>query len=269
MCSLEMNPIFLIDCESVAERCARFIRNFVKRAGVKGVVLGLSGGVDSAVVATLSVLALGSNRVVGAILPYKTSSPDSREDALFYAGKLRIKTVEFDITPLVDSYFSRVEDPNRVRIGNFAARMRMAILFDLSKEYDSVVAGTGNRTERLLGYFTLYGDSACALLPIGGLYKTQVWQLARYLEVPDKIVKKTPTADLWKGQTDEGEMGISYKDADLILYHLVDCGRAPDKIVRLGFEKTKVERVLNLMEKSEFKRRPPPFCRLLKREYRG
>jgi len=256
----------LIDCEFVADFCAKFIKDFIKNAGVNGVVLGLSGGVDSAVVAALSVRALGKDKVVGAILPYKTSSPDSKKDALSYADKLGIKTVEFDITPLVDSHFARIKNPDKVRIGNFAARMRMAILFDLSKQFGSVVAGTGNKTERLLGYFTLYGDSACALLPIGDLYKTQVWQLARYLKVPKKIIAKIPTADLWKGQTDEGEMGISYKEADSILYNLVDCGKTPDEVVKSGFERAQVERVIRLMRNSEFKRRPPAICELPKQK---
>lgn len=251
-----------IDSEAVAERCIRFIRDFVNDAGVDGVVIGLSGGVDSSVVAALSTRSLGSDRVIGLIMPYKTSSPQSKEDALHIAEALSIRTFYFDITPLVDTYFANFRDADKIRIGNFAARMRMATLFDFSKKTNSLVVGTGNKTEYLLGYFTLYGDGACAMLPLGDLYKTQVWQLARYLNIPNRITEKVPSADLWEGQTDEGELGIEYEEADSILYRLVELGRSVDEIIGEGFKARKVKLVAEIMKRTEFKRQPPVICRI-------
>jgi len=255
-----MDERLVIDAESVAERCASFIKKTVLDAGAEGIVVGLSGGVDSSVVAVLGVRALGADRVTGLILPYKTSSPESKADALLLAERFSIETFEFDITPLVDSYFGKFGDADRVRIGNFAARMRMAVLFDFSKKTNRLVAGTGNRTEYLLGYFTLYGDGACAMLPIGGLFKTQVWQLAEYLKLPKRIIEKTPSADLWEGQTDEGELGIEYREMDSILHRLLDSGMSAEEVSADGFEADKVKLVLERMKATEFKRRLPSVC---------
>jgi len=247
-----------IKSESVAEELTHFIASHLDRAGATGGVLGLSGGLDSAVVAALAVRALGSDRVWAFILPYRTSSPESVADARLVAEWLGLSPFVMDITPQIDAYFHTVGEQTPLRVGNKAARERMSILYDQAKARGGLVLGTGNRTERLLGYCTLWGDMACDLAPIGGLYKGQVRQLASLLGVPDRILGKAPTADLWPGQTDEDELGVSYETADVLLHLLVDRRLPQREVAALGYHLEEVRKVQRLRRTTAYKRRPPP-----------
>jgi len=247
-----------IDTEEVAAELSGFIGNRVEQAGARGGVLGLSGGLDSTVVAFLAVRALQPDRVWPFILPYRTSDAASVKDAELVAGKLGLAATVIDVTPQTDAYFRAVGEQTPLRVGNKVARERMSILYDHAKAKGGLVIGTGNRTERLLGYTTLWGDMACDLAPLGGLFKTQVRALGEALGVPRKIIRKVPTADLWPGQTDEGELDISYETADVLLHLIVD-RRAPERrIVALGYDRADIRRIRQLMRASTHKRRLPP-----------
>lgn len=241
---------------------AAFIRDFCKKAGFKKVVLGLSGGLDSAVVAHLACRALGNRNVIGFLLPYKSSNPEALKDARMIARKLEIKTRLIDITPMVDAYYRQCPDNNRLRKGNKLARERMSILYDFSAREKALVIGTGNKTEILLGYFTLHGDGACAFNPIGNLYKSQVRLLAKELGVPQKIIDKTPSADLWAGQTDEKELGISYKEVDRLLYYMIDRKYSHAKLRKLGFETAFIKKIKNIIRNTDFKRTSPLIAKI-------
>jgi NAD+ synthase len=247
-----------LDLLTEKERITAFIRDYLARSGKKKVVLGLSGGIDSAVIAALCTEALGNKNVYAAILPYRTSDPKNVVDARNLAKKLKIHHRDISITPYVDTYFSdNSPDASLLRKGNFMARIRMCILYDLSAFYDALVVGTGNRTELLTGYTTQYGDNACAFEPIGHLYKTEVRSLAKYLLIKEEIINKSPSADLWKGQTDEEEIGMSYLTLDEILYLMFDKEKTPEEIIKEGFLEEDVQRVTELHKESEFKRRLP------------
>jgi NAD+ synthase len=235
---------------------ADFIRDGVSTAGAAGVVVGLSGGVDSALAAALAARALGPERVHAFLLPYRTSSPDSRADAEAVARQLGLPRRTIDISPMVDAYFAAAEpDADPGRRGNKMARERMSILFDQAKKLRALVLGTSNKTEILLGYSTVFGDNASSLNPLGDLFKSQVWQLAAHLGLPESVVAKRPSADLWPGQTDEGELGFDYGTADEVLHLLWDRGLRAAEVVELGYAAEVVERIALLERTFRFKRR--------------
>ena len=251
---------FALNPDRVVPELAGFIRDQVERAGRRGVVLGLSGGIDSSLVAHLAVQALGAERVHAYFLPYRSSSSESLAHADLVANRLGLSPRTVDITPMVDALEQQLPSMDRRRKGNSMARMRMIVLYDRSEEHNALVIGTSNRTETLLGYGTLHGDAAWGFNPIGNLYKSQVRQLSRAVGVDGSIVDKAPTADLWSGQTDEGEMGFSYDLADRVLYLLVDRGMRPGEIAGLGYQPEAVNRVVRMVRASEFKRSMPPVA---------
>lgn len=247
-----------IDCPAVRQRLVDFIHQFITDAGFARGVLGISGGLDSTVTAFLAAEAVGPDHVLGLILPYRTTSPACVDAATAVAQHLDIRTKTIDITPQIDAYFEQFPDADRLRRGNKMARERMAIIYDHAKTWQALVIGTGNKTEALLGYTTLWGDMACDLNPLGGLYKTQVRQLAQHLGVPEQIIQKPPTAGLWPGQTDEGELGVTYNDADQILYRLIDLQLPPEQIAATGFDRALVDKMQEMTHSAEHKRCMPP-----------
>ena len=239
-----------------------FIRDAVETSGTQGVVVGLSGGVDSSLSAALAARALGPEKVHGFLLPYRTSSPESERDARAVAEHLGIPHRVIDISPMVDAYFAIEPEAPAERRGNKMARERMTILFDQAKKLDALVLGTSNKTEILLGYSTVFGDNASSLNPLGDLYKCQIWQLSRHLGLPTEVIDKAPSADLWPGQTDEGELGFSYETADEVLYLLFDLGLRPEEVAARGYEEQVVRRIVSLEQRFRFKRRLMLIARL-------
>ena len=260
-------PFILPDELRIDERVARrviaeFIRGQLAQAGFERAVLGLSGGIDSGLVAYLVAEAIGAERLLCVLMPYRTSSPASRADAEAVVADLGCASELVDITPMVDAYFVNDPDASPLRRGNYMARQRMAVLYDRSVTWRGLVVGTGNKTESLIGYTTVYGDNACAFNPIGDLYKSQVRQLAIAMGVPDPIVRKAPSADLWPGQTDETEAGFTYHELDRLLFWRIDKRRSVDEMTALGFDPAVVERVDRMVAGAEFKRQVPPIAKL-------
>jgi len=239
-----------------------FIRDAVETTGTAGVVVGLSGGVDSSLSAALAARALGPERVHAFLLPYRTSSADSEGDARLVAEHLGIPHRKIDISPMIDAYFAIETGADPGRRGNKMARERMTILFDQAKRLNALVLGTSNKTEILLGYSTVFGDNASSINPLGDLYKHQVWQLSRYLELPERVVSKAPSADLWPGQTDEGELGFPYATADEVLHLLFDDGLTPAEVIEKGYEEAAVRRIVRLEQQFRYKRRLMLIARL-------
>jgi NAD+ synthase len=239
-----------------------FIQDELAKFGYSKGVLGLSGGLDSSVCAALAVRALGPTNVLGVMMPYGASFTADMEDAAQLAGWLGIATEAVDIQPMVDAYFERRPTNNKVRRGNKMARERMSILYDVSARDHSLILGTSNKTELLIGYGTIHGDTACAINPMGDLYKTQVRQLAAHLELPERIRAKQPTAGLWAGQTDEDELGLTYAEIDEILFKLVDERERREDLLAAGASAKKVDRVMSLIKGSEFKRQMPPIAKI-------
>ena len=261
-------PMFELPSEleidtGVARRViGEFIRGQLEQAGFERAVLGLSGGIDSGLVAYLTAEAIGAERLHCVLMPYRTSSPASRADAEEVVRRLGSSSEVVDVSPMVDGFFGADSDASPLRRGNFAARMRMAVLYDRSVTWGGLVVGTGNKTEALIGYTTIFGDAACAFNPIGDLYKSQVRQLAAAIGVPEAIIRKAPSADLWPGQTDEAEAGFSYPQLDRLLYWRIDKRRSVDELVATGFDAALVERVDRMVAKAEFKRQMPPVAKL-------
>lgn len=249
-----------------------FIRTEVTRVGYAHAVIALSGGVDSSLVACLTVEALGRENVLGVLMPYRTSNPTSHTDAEQIASQLGIQTRLIEITPMVDPYLEKhIGDSEHTaqpsadrerRRGNVMARMRMIVIYDQSEDFRALVIGTSNKTEALLGYTTQFGDNAAALQPIADLYKAQVWQLAQAVGVPENIIDKPPSADLWQGQTDEGELGFTYDQADAILYHLIDERRRVEDVIALGFDERVVRRIVEFVRRNQFKRVTPIVAKI-------
>lgn len=240
-------------------KIVNFIKNYVNNAGMKKGIVGLSGGLDSSLIAHLCVESLGKENVIGVMMPYKSSSSASLEHGKLVAENLGIQYFIRDISPMVDIYFDNFErNADQLRRGNFMARVRMCVLYDISAKENALVIGTGNKTELYLGYCTQFGDSACAIEPIGHLYKNEVRKLSQELGVPQEIIDKKPTADLWEGQTDEDELGISYETADKIIYYLIDQKINVEQIIPKGFSEKEIQLVKKLILKSEFKRKMPP-----------
>jgi len=254
-----------IDAAFTARLLSAFIREELLKSGYRRGILGLSGGLDSSVCAALAARALGPKNVTALILPYKDTFARDARDARLMAGRLGIRARVIDISPMVDAYFTRYPAEDRVRIGNKMARERMSILYDFSVAEKALILGTSNKTELLIGYGTIHGDMACAINPLGDLYKTQVRELAAFLKVPAAIWKKKPTAGLWPGQTDEGEIGLTYADLDAILFQLVDERKSVRAVAASGFERKKVEKIAGLIRKSEFKRKMPPIAKISSR----
>ncbi len=250
-----------INLEHTENFLIQFIRNTVANAGFKRILLGVSGGLDSAVSLYLGAKALGAENVMAIRMPYKTSPAHSLEDAQTMIDALGVNTMTVDITPMVDPLISLFAGMNNTRAGNIMARMRMIVLFDQSVAFNGLVLGASNKSELLLGYTTIFGDSAVALQPIADLYKTQVRQLAKYLKVPQQVIDKVPSADLWEGQTDEGDLGFTYEEVDKLLYLLVDRNFSPEACIKEGFERSFVEEVVKRMRQNEFKRRMPPVAK--------
>ncbi|HEU5182868.1 MAG TPA: NAD+ synthase [Candidatus Polarisedimenticolia bacterium] len=239
-----------------------FIRREVRRTGLRRAVVGVSGGLDSAVVLVLAARALGAASVLAVLLPYRTSAASSERDGLALLRGLKVPHLRVDISPMVDGYFRRLPRADRQRRGNKMARERMAILYDLSAQWKGLVLGTSNKSEMLLGYGTIHGDLACALHPIGDLYKTQVRRLARHLGVPARILRKAPSADLYPGQTDESELGYSYARVDRLLHFLVDVRGGKREAIAAGFPPKMIDRVLEQIRRSQYKRRMPLIAKV-------
>jgi len=254
--SLKINPLFV---EGVL---TRFIRDELAKHGFRKGILGLSGGLDSAVCAALAARALGNRNVLGLIMPYGNSFPAEVRDAEKIGRSVGIRTRTIDIAPQVDVYFSSHPTESRILKGNKMARERMSILYDYSAREKALILGTSNKTELLIGYGTIHGDMASAINPMGDLYKTQVRQLARHLGIPASILKKAPTAGLWSGQTDEQEIGLTYAELDEILVNLVEKRTSFNDMARAGFKPETVKRVMAMIRNSEFKRKLPPIAKL-------
>jgi NAD+ synthase len=255
----------MINGSFVEKILTKFIREELHKFGFNKGILGLSGGLDSSVCAFLAVKALGVENVIVLIMPYGTTFGEDLKDADAVASYLGIRSKTIDISPMVDTYFASHPTEDRILIGNKMARERMSILYDHSAREEALILGTSNKTELLLGYGTIHGDMASAINPLGDLYKTQIRQLALHLGVPEKIRKKKATAGLWAGQTDEGELGITYDEIDKILFQLVDRRMSADDVISAGSKKTHVEKIIRLIKDSEFKRKLPPIPKISER----
>jgi NAD+ synthase len=259
----ELAETFLkINPELVTEILCRFIATEIRRAGFERAIVGLSGGIDSSVVAFLCAKALGPQNVLAVTIPYKTSSEATRRDSQSVIDQLGVQTVDVPIADQIDAYFSRFPDASRMRLANKCARERMTVLYDQSAAFGGLVAGTSNKSELLLGYGTQFGDMASAINPIGDLYKTQLFGLAAYLGVPKQILTKVPTGDLWVGQTDEGELGFSYAEVDRLLVLLVDRRWRRAELLQAGFVAEFVDRVATMIRRNHYKRRMPVIAKL-------
>ncbi len=262
-----MTPPDIRHCLNINTGLARqmltgFIKDQIAKAGMSGAVLGLSGGIDSALSAYLSVEALGPENVLAVRMPYKTSSAASLSDADLVIEALGIKAITVPISGMADALIGQFPDMTPLRKGNIMARMRMIVLYDQSAEHGLLPMGTSNKTEFLLGYSTIYGDSGVALHPIADLYKYQVRQLSRALGVPQPVIDKAPSADLWEGQTDEGELGFTYEAVDQVLFLLVDERYTVDQVIAEGFDAEFVKKVWRRVKANHYKRTMPNVAKL-------
>jgi NAD+ synthase len=268
----ELPEELAIDTDVARRVMVGFIRNQLHQAGFGRALIGLSGGIDSALVAFLVSEAIGPEELLCVMMPYKTSSAESVEHARLVVEELGCHSEIVEITRIVDGYFGDGDVPgdggksargaSQLRRGNLMARARMCVLYDRSVPWSGLVVGTGNKTEALIGYTTLFGDSACAFNPIGDLYKSQVRQVAAAMGVPEAIIRKAPSADLWPGQTDEVEAGFTYPELDRLLFWMIDKRRNDEELIAMGFNVAAIARVKRLVAVSEFKRQVPPVAKL-------
>lgn len=254
-----------INTDLAHEILTGFIKSEIIRVGFSRGVVNLSGGLDSALSCALAAEALGPENVLALRLPYRTSSPESLEHAQMVIEQFKVRSETIDITGMVDAIIQRDPQMSNVRKGNIMARARMILLYDQTEAFNGLAIGTSNKTEILLGYSTLWGDSAAAMNPIGDLYKTQARQLARAMDIPSVIIDKPPSADLWVGQTDEDELGFTYEDVDQLLYLLIDQRYSPQECVEAGFAVQFVDKVANRIRQTQFKRMLPPVAKLSNR----
>ncbi len=254
-----------INTDLAREILVGFIKSEITRVGMSRAVIGLSGGIDSALSCALAVEALGAENVLAVRMPHKASSLDSLDHAKLLIDRLGIPNKTIEITAMVEPLFKLDPQISKMRMGNIMARERMIIIYDQSEVFKGLVIGTSNKTEILLGYSTLYGDSASAMNPIGDLYKTQVRQLSRAMNIPSPIIDKAPSADLWEGQTDENELGFTYQDVDRLLYLLVDQRYSPQEAVEDGFDEKFVNAVTTRIRRNQFKRMLPPIAKVSNR----
>ncbi|MDX1808007.1 MAG: NAD+ synthase [Sulfurospirillaceae bacterium] len=238
----------------------KFLQNEVYKTSLKKVVIGISGGIDSAVVSVLAKKAFGDD-ILGVMMPSSYSSKTSLDDALLLCEKFNITYETVSIAPLVESYFQGIK-ANNLRIGNFSARARMCVLYDISARENALVLGTSNKSELLLGYGTLFGDLASAINPIGDLYKTEIFEFAKFLEIPESILSKPPSADLWEGQSDEADLGFSYADIDKALHAYVDKRMNEQEMQDAGFSIKIIELIKNKIYKNQFKRKMPIIAKI-------
>lgn len=254
-----------INTDLAREILTGFIKSEITRVGMFRAIIGISGGLDSALSCALAVDALGAENVLAVRMPYKASSKDSLEHAQLLIDQLGAQSKTIEITDMVEPLFKLDPEISDIRKGNIMARERMIVLFDQSEVFKGLVIGTSNKTEILLGYSTIYGDSASAINPIGDLYKTQVRQLARAMNIPAPIIDKPPSADLWENQTDEKELGFTYTEADKLLYLLVDQRYSPQEALEAGFDKKFVNAVITRIRRNQFKRMQPPIAKVSNR----
>lgn len=260
-----MNHDLTINTNVARQILTNFIRSEVTRVGFKRVVINLSGGLDSALSCALAAEAMGPENVVALRLPYRTSSQDSLDHAQLVIDKFKVQSQTMDITGMVDPLIQQDADMSKTRKGNIMARARMIVLYDQSEAFKALPIGTSNKTEILLGYTTMWGDMASAINPIGDLYKTQVRQLSRALEIPSPIIDKPPSADLWMGQTDEDELGFTYEQVDKLLYLFVDHRFSAQECIEEGFDEKFVSAVIQRVRRNQFKRMMPPIAKLSNR----
>lgn len=248
--------------DEIQDKVVNFVKDEVTKRGFKKVILGLSGGIDSALVAFIVAKAIGPENVYSIMMPYKTSSKESIEHAELVVKATGINCKKVEITPMVDAYFGMAGEASGLRRGNYMSRTRMCVLFDNSAKENALVVGTSNKTELLLGYGTQFGDMACGINPIGELLKAQVWELSRRMGVPKEVIDKKPSADLWAGQTDEEELGFSYDLADEILYHIIYKNKNEEEIKNMGYDKEVVESIFKKIARNEYKRNMPTIAKI-------
>jgi len=251
-----------LDYTMVEEILLSFIRNELRKFGFSSAVLGLSGGIDSAVVCELASRALGPENVLAVLMPYRTSSAESISHAELMVQKTGVRSERYEISGVVDAFFREAGEADNLRRGNIMARSRMLYLYDLSARDGSLVIGTSNKTELLLGYGTLFGDMASAVNPIGDLYKTQLWGLARHLGIPSELVDKAPSADLWEGQSDEADLGFSYADVDMLLYMMLELRMEKASVVASGVDGAFYDRVRKMVVRNQYKRMMPVIAKI-------
>ena len=254
--------VLALNYEKTTKHLIKEIKSEFKCRNAKRAVIGISGGLDSSIVLTLLAMSLGKSKIVPVFMPYRTTSKTSAEDAHLVCAHLSLNYEVKNITKQIDAYFKEEKNPGKNRIGNKCARERMSILYDISMRENGIVFGTSNRSEIVMGYGTIFGDLACAVNPIGSLYKTKLFKYAEYLCIPKRIIEKKPSADLWEGQTDEGDLGLSYKTIDEISYLYFDKKKSLSDVKKQGYREKDVRRVISSFERNAFKRELPLIINL-------